>query len=133
MPRVQSKRGNTLLPCVWQVQLLQEMGTPREEPPVTPGRAPAKGAPAPPPPGMVDLSQLTLGPCALIPADRPARGQGVALQVHSAGPLPEPLQAAASAAGLPTTQHPTPAPLEPQNPRPGFPGLVYTHHLLPIS
>lgn len=82
-----------------QVQLLQEIGTPREEAPVTPGRPPAKGAPAAPPPGMVDLSGLTLGPCPLVPADQAAGAQVVQLHLHSAEPLPDTLQAAAAAAG----------------------------------
>lgn len=88
------------LHCVaLQVQLLQEIGTPREEPPVTPGRPPAKGAPAAAPPGVVDLSGMTLGPCPLVPADQAAGSQVVQLHLQSAEPLPDTLQAASVAAG----------------------------------
>ena len=81
------------------MQLLQEIGTPREEAPVAPGRPPAKGTPAASPPGMVDLSGLTLGPCPLVPADQAAGAQVVQLHLHSAEPLPDTLQAAAAVAG----------------------------------
>lgn len=83
-----------------QVQLLQEIGTPREEPPVTPGRGTAKGAPAAAPPGVVDLSGLTLGPCPLVPADQAVGAQVVQLHLQSAEPLPDTLQAASVAAGI---------------------------------
>lgn len=83
-----------------QVQLLQEIGTPREERPVTPGRPPAKGAPAAAPPGVVDLSGMTLGPCPLVPADQAAGAQVVQLHLQSAEPLPDTLQAASVAAGM---------------------------------
>lgn len=83
-----------------QVQLLQEIGTPREEPPVTPGRTPAKGAPAAAPPGVVDLAGLTLGPCPLVTADQAVGAQVVQLHLQSAEPLPDTLQAAAAAAGM---------------------------------
>ena len=85
-----------LLPV--QVQLLQEIGTPREEPPVTPGRAAPKGAPTASP-GAVHLSGLTLGPCSLVPADQAAGAQVVQLHLQSAEPLPDTLQAASVAAG----------------------------------
>ncbi|KAL0022439.1 hypothetical protein WJX79_000099 [Trebouxia sp. C0005] len=82
-----------------KVQLLQETGTPREDPLISPGKPPAKGAPTAPPPGIVDLSQLTLGPCTLVPSDQAAGAQVVQLHLQSAGPLPDTLQAAATAAG----------------------------------
>lgn len=82
-----------------QVQLLQEVGPPREEPPVTPGRATAKGAPPAALPGVVDLSGLTLGPCPLVPADQAVGAQVVQLHLQSAEPLPDTLQAASVAAG----------------------------------
>ena len=47
------------------------------------------------------MSQLTLRPCALVPADQAAGAQVVQLHVQSAGPLPDALQAAAAAAGWP--------------------------------
>ncbi len=50
---------------------------------------------------MVDLSQLTLGPCTLVPSDQAAGAQVVQLHLQSAGPLPDTLQAAATAAGQP--------------------------------
>ena len=86
-----------LLPV--QVQLLQEIGTPREEPPVTPGRAAPKGAPAAASLGVVDLSGLTLGPCSLVPADQAVGAQVVRVHLQSAEPLPDTLQAASVAAG----------------------------------
>lgn len=82
---------------------MQETGTPREDPLITPGKPPAKGAPATPPPGVVDLSQLTLGPCTLVPSDQAAGAQVVQLHLQSAGPLPDTLQAAATAAGQPAS------------------------------
>ncbi len=48
---------------------------------------------------MVDLSQLALGPCTLVPSDQAAGAQVVQLHLQSAGPLPDTLQAAATAAG----------------------------------
>ena len=85
------------------MQLLQEVGTPREEPPVPPGRPPAKGAPAAAPPGVVDLSGMTLGPCPLVPADQAAGAQVVQLHLQSAEPLPDTLQAVSVAAGTTAT------------------------------
>ena len=80
--------------------MLQDLGPPREEPPAAaPSKPPAKGAPAAPPPGIVDLSQLTLGPCPLVPADQAAASQVVQLHVQSAAPLPDALPAAVTAAG----------------------------------
>ncbi len=52
---------------------------------------------------MVDLSQLTLGPCTLVPSDQAAGAQVVQLHLKSAGPLPDTLQAAATAAGQPAS------------------------------
>ena len=52
---------------------------------------------------MVDLSQLTLGPCTLVPSDQAAGAQVVQLHLQSAGPLPDTLQAAATAAGQPAS------------------------------
>ena len=86
-----------------QVQLLQEIGTPREEAPVTPGKPPAKGPPAAALPGVVDLSNMTLGPCPLVPADQAAGAQVVQLYLRSAEPLPDTLQAASVAAGTTAT------------------------------
>lgn len=86
-----------------QVELLQEIGTPREEPPVTPGRPPAKGAPAAAPPGMLDLSGMTLGPCPLVLADQAAGAQVLQLHLQSAEPLPDILQPASVAAGMPAS------------------------------
>ena len=51
------------------------------------------------------MSQLTLRPCALVPADQAAGAQVVQLHVQSAGPLPDGLQAAAAAAGWPHCPH----------------------------
>lgn len=45
------------------------------------------------------MSQLTLGPYALVPADQAAGGQVVQLHMHSAEPVPDTLQAATTAAG----------------------------------
>lgn len=87
------------------MELLQEIGTPHEEPPLTPGRPPARGAPAAAPPGVVDLSGMTLGPCSLVPADQAAGAQVVQLHLQSAEPLPDSLQAASAAAG--TTASPS--------------------------
>lgn len=82
------------------MQCLQEVGTPREDPPVTTSKPQAKGPPLAPPPGVVDLSGLTLGPCPLVPADHAAGAQVVKLHLQSAEPLPDTLQAAAAAAGI---------------------------------
>ncbi|KAA6417329.1 MAG: tetratricopeptide repeat 18, partial [Trebouxia sp. A1-2] len=90
--------------AAFTVQLLQETGTPREDPLISPGKPPAKGAPTAPPPGIVDLSQLTLGPCTLVPSDQAAGAQVVQLHLQSAGPLPDTLQAAATAAAVEANQ-----------------------------
>lgn len=48
---------------------------------------------------MVDLSQLTLGPCTLVAPDQAAGGQVMQLALQAATPVPDGLQAAALAAG----------------------------------